>query len=1007
LDDCQSTGCLSPAEASAARRFVQFPTDVERSPANKFHAALSHRVALKFFRPAQRDECVAALLVLLQRYAQQDNIALDLFGLMPERVALDLEIPGEIPVSTLIDKIRVALQVAVSPKVSRSAPANIAATFAEKLCSDPDEGRYDVHFIVTPGDISVVYNAELLRPTTVSRLLESYVILLSTLLSDPVTAIQQLPLLSPGAIAVLATELDGETAFYPAMPIHRLFSEQAKRRPAALAALFEGHRLTYGELDERSNRLAHHLLACGVEPGDAVAVCVRPSLDIVVAMLAIWKARGIYLPLDPTHPEALIGRMLNEAQPRLVLSCSALAGLTASLPQFHFDRDADLLERQEATAPPIESDLADPATLFYTSGTTGRSKGVVTTQANLIQYIHSARRKYGFYADDIFVSLARYTFSISLFELVSPLCCGASLKILARDDVLSPVRLCRALKDVTVLHAGPSLLGSLFRHLRSNPSASCRFLGMRHASSGGDMVTPAVMEEMGLVFPNAELFVIYGCSEISCMGTTYPIDRERPVSRTLVGKPFPNVTLRLLDSVGNAVPYGVAGEIYFAGNGVALGYLDRPELTAEKFAEIDGLRFYRTGDIGRLHEDGNLEFLGRRDFQIQLRGIRIELAGIESVVQQLGLAAQCAVVARPSEDGEMRLVAFVVKPRNERIATFRRALALELPDYMLPHQVAALDAMPLTANGKLDRNHLRDMPIEMQREFGAGGLPKNERERQIAVVFARVLGLREVGTEDDFFDLGGDSLLGALALTQIEQAIGIAIPPSALFENATVRALAADRSGGASVEATESVLLNERTSGPPLFMLSGVHIYRELARRLDGYFATYGVFSPHELGAFDPDGEFQTVEDLAQDYIKSIRRRQPAGPYRLLGYSFSGIIAYEVAHQLERAGEKVEMLVLIDSHLPEWSAGWKGRLSMLSRLRFSTLRGTASFLRRRLRERSAAEYGGAQVYYDDKELGLWEVRRGVANYNTVAGYLPRLRSWKGKVVADRIRYETA
>ncbi len=992
---------------------MQLPTDAERSSATEYQAAASAGVRHTLFRPTRREELLGALFGLLQRYTQQETISLDVFirdGAAEWQIALDLEVAGDGPVSSVIDSTRLALMVAVPPMRDMGRPSNIAATFIQaprrtgssiepEMADLPTGAGYDAHFVLMPTPdgvvLSVVYNARLLRPSTVGRLVESYGVLLAATLSDRTTAVHRLPLLSPRTIDALSAELDGETAIYPALPIHRLFGILAKRQPEALAAACQGRRLTYGDLEARSNRLAHHLIACGVGPDVPVAVCVTPSLEVLVAMLAIWKARGVYLPLDPTHPETLIGQMLDEARPRLVLTSAALSGLTGRYPQFCFDRDSHLLRKQPRTAPRTEPCLADPAYLLYTSGTTGKAKGVVGTQANLVQYIHSAGQRYGFTARDIFVSVARYTFSISLFELVSPLCCGGSLRILERDEILCPERLCRTLKEVTVLHAGPSLLGSLFRYLRATPSVPRAFPKMRHASSGGDMVTPAVMEEMARVFPKAELFVIYGCSEVSCMGTSYAVDREATASRTLVGKPFPNVTLRVFDADRNLVPFGVVGEICFAGAGVAEGYLDRPELTAEKFAWIDGRRFYQTGDIGRLHADGNLEILGRRDFQVKLRGIRIELAGIEKVVQALGLAAQCAVVAIRQGEGDVRLVAFVVKPRNDKIATFRRALARELPDYMLPHRVVVLEAMPLTANGKLDRNRLKEMPWQTRLDGNGTVGPVNDRERTVAEIFARVLGLREVGVEDSFFDLGGDSLLGAIALTEIERAIGVAIPPSVLFENGTVRALADHRPDG-DPDMPKPILLNGKCSGPPLFLLSGVHIYRELARQLDGRCAAYGVFAPHELLAFDPASEIQSVETLAQDYIRIIRRQQPTGPYRLLGYSFSGIVAYEVARQLTAAGETIELLTLVDSHLPEWSAGWKCRLAMIGRLRSAPLRSVAAFFRRRLREKFAPDLRNeALVYHDDQELGRWEVQRGVANGNTVARYRSRIRSFPG------------
>jgi thioesterase domain-containing protein len=517
---------------------------------------------------------------------------------------------------------------------------------------------------------------------------------------------------------------------------------------------------------------------------------------------------------------------------------------------------------------------------------------------------------------------------------------------------------------------------------------------MRHASSGGDMVSPSVMQEMKRVFPNAELFVIYGCTEISCMGTTFPIPRETKVNRTFVGKPFPDVALRVLDSNRNLVPFGVVGEICFAGEGIVRGYFDRPELTAEKFVEIEGRRFYQTGDMGRLHPDYNLEILGRRDFQVQLRGIRIELAGLEKTVQELGLAAQCAVVAKKLEEGDVRLLAFVVKPSVDSAAAFRRTLAAELPDYMLPHHVVALDAMPLTVNGKLDRNRLKEMPWDSQLGSSSRTPPANERERKIADVFARVLGRAEVGVEDSFFDLGGDSLRCVIALQEIELAIGVAIAPHVLFEGATVRALANHAPGEAFAE-SRPIALSEKSSGPPLFMLSGIHIYRALANRLGARCSCYGVFARREMAAFGPESGSHSIEDLARDYLTIIRSQQPKGPYRLLGYSFAGIVAYELAQQLRAAGEEVSFLALVDAALPEWVLGWRYRVSQIARLLSAPRRDVLTFVLRRLK---LVPPGADSLRYRDHErLGPLEERRDEANRAAAALYTPFIRPFAGRV----------
>ena len=998
----------------AARRFAQLPTDWERTPGRTHEAATSTYASAELPRgaidSARQARFVGVLGALLQRYTQQDSISIDVIirhaSGLERRSAVDANLAGHTPLSAVISQAASSLNGA---RTTTESSSNIVVTFIDG--AEPSQAavdayvagspKCDLHFILTPArgeaPLLVAYDSRLFRAETVDRLVGGLVALLRAAPADE-TPIEKLPMLGFDEARAITTAQENGTLVYPRVPVHRIFEDLAKKQPTAIAAQFQGRTLTYAELEAQSNRLAHHLIASGVGPDVAVGVCLRPSLEVLVSLLAIFKARGLYLPLDPTHPEALLARMLDEAKPRLVLTHSSLSALTCAdrFPQFCFDTSWGLVESQLTTAPELDASLEDAAYLLYTSGTTGRPKGVLATQGNLAHYIHSAQQMYRFCADDVFVSLARYTFSISLFELVSPLCCGASLRILERDDVLSPERLERVLRDVTVLHAGPSLLGTLFRHLRTAPATTPRtFPRMRHASTGGDLVPPSTMEEMKRVFENAEIYVIYGCTEISCMGTTFPVPRDTQVTRSFVGKPFPDVAVRVVDPKGELVPFGVVGEICFAGNGIVRGYLHQPELTTQKFVAWGGRRFYQTGDVGRLHTDGNLEILGRRDFQVQLRGIRVELGAIENAIRDLGLAAQCAVVAKKIDVDDVRLVAFVVKPTDASVSAFRRALSNELPDYMLPQNVVVLDAMPLTVNGKLDRKRLQEMPWEPQTSARRAP-PQNETEKIIAKVFCDVLEVKEVNVDEDFFDLGGHSLLAVIAIHEIEEALGVTFPPHILFERPTVRGLAAYAVGTLATE-SRAILLNEKCAAPPLFMLSGIHIYRELAKRLEGRYPAYGVFAGSELGTFESTSTNYSVRDLASDYVKIIRREQPSGPYRLLGYSFAGIVAYDVAQQLRDAGEEVRFLALVDAMLPEWTLGWKFRVSQLARLPSVSPRDLLAFMVGRVRK-SLREPGSEFVRYgDDARVGPLERQRDQINYRAAAEYMAKMRPFAGNV----------
>jgi amino acid adenylation domain-containing protein len=818
-------------------------------------------------------------------------------------------------------------------------------------------------------------------------------VLLAAALHEADTRVDALPLLSTHEITALELVCVGRASDEPDEPVLLRFERFARELPNAVAARHGKHSLTYGELDARATQLARHLRLSGVRAESMVGVCLPPSLDVLVSILAIFKAGGVYVPLDPTHPRALVAMIVEETKPKLVLTHASFAGhpLPEDAPLLCLDRDFALVEQAPADTVLPAPQVEQSAYVLYTSGTTGKPKGVLATQRNLAHYLKVARQRFGFRREDTFCSLARYTFSISFFELLSPLAAGASVILLDRDEVLDPARLTAVLEQVTVVHAGPSLLGNLFRHLRANGTRT--FANLRHASSGGDMVPPHLLEEMKQVFNEAELFVIYGCTEISCMGSAYPVRRNGVATRSFVGRPFSDVTVRVLDEHGNLVPFGVTGEIYFAGKGVASRYLARPELTSERFVCFDGQRFYRTGDLGRVHADGNVEMLGRRDFQVQLRGIRVELGGIEATVRELGLAAQCVVIAAARDEHDVRLVAFVVEPQVTDAASFRKALAARLPDYMLPQGLVVLETMPVTANGKLDRMKLRELAFQAPRAGGSKRAAEGVAEQAVAAAFATVLGVRDVGADDDFFDLGGHSLSCVLLMEELQNKLGISVSPGLLFEHTTVAAIAKALYTG-SESAQRPILLSQSADKPALFLLLGVHLYRELARRLQDHYSVYGVYAGSELALFE-GGEGPSVTTLAAEYVSLIKRQQPVGPYRVGGMSFGGIVAYEVAQLLRRAGDEVEHLLLIDAVLPEAPIAKVLRLAKMPRIEL------ARELQHRLRARLVAPSNvpvtdGLVQSHDDDALNTLEEQRQAAYRSAARDYRRSIEAFAGR-----------
>lgn len=782
---------------------------------------------------------------------------------------------------------------------------------------------------------------------------------------------------------------------------------------------YEDTFLTYEDLERKSGLLAQYLHKINLPEQSRVGVCLKPGLDLLVAILGIFRAGMVYVPFDPTHPPAYVKHMIDIANPGVVLVDQHTDGLASlrSLQRLiigNLDLESSYKSNQVyGYLNPlwIEYNKIDPnliAVIFFTSGTTGKPKGVPLSHRNIAHFVRSACQTYRFRESDIITSIARYTFSISLFELLCPLLSGGQVWLMEREKILDPENLVRVLENVSVVHAGPSLLSSLFRYLSSRGDQKV-FPNIRHASSGGDIVSPSIMEKMKEVFPKAELYVIYGCTEISCMGTTYEIPRDIKVPATLVGKPFSGVDLLLIDMDKREVSAETIGEICFGGPGVTEGYIDQEDLNTNKFIKLkdkkfsdqrlsQGMRYYRTGDLGRIGLNGQLEILGREDFQIQLRGMRVELVGIENTIREKGLA-ESGVLILDKETGNETLVAYVVGPKYQNVRDFRSELARYFPDYMLPHQMVILDALPLTANGKLDRQALhgiswREKNTDLKHKpiFEPSKLPieptNDKIQMKVMQIFSSVLDQPSVELDDDFFQIGGHSLLAVLAIQELQKAFGSKFNPDSFFKAPTARLLAQSLKESVST-VKRPILLKDSQAGESIFFLSGVHLYSALAEQLSDDFKCYGVFSAHEI-TFPDQASFMSVKAVAQNYLSMIRSRDPKGPYHIVGYSFAGIVAYEMAQILHRLGTPPASLVLIDAILPEWILGLKYRIQQVKRIFRRPISDTIGFVRNtflsRLLSREQQPLADLR-FFGDQSLEKLEARRDAMNHEAAADYL--------------------
>ncbi|HEX8620257.1 MAG TPA: amino acid adenylation domain-containing protein, partial [Thermoanaerobaculia bacterium] len=733
------------------------------------------------------------------------------------------------------------------------------------------------------------YDRDLFEPATIERLAARLQAFCAELVREPQRALSQLQALPPAELQTLRDwSSGGVTQTNPARTLADAFERQVEQTPDAQALVFETTRLTYRQLNEAANRLAHHLRKRGAGPEAIVALTFERSAEMVIAILATLKAGAAYLPLDPSYPAERLAFMRADSGSTIALDAQSLAAT---------DLDAYPAHAPERAALQPEH----LAYLIYTSGSTGRPKGVAVTHANACASALARAELYG--PAERFLLVPSFAFDSSVAVLFGTLLTGGTL-VIAPDAVLQDAdALARliAAESIAELLLVPLLYDALLD--AASPLASLRTVIV--AGEAIPRTLPARHRER---VPHAALYNEYGPTEGSVWSSVARVETDA----ITIGRPIANTQSLVLDERLQPAPIGGIGHLYIAGAGVARGYRGRTGLTAERFVANPygppGARMYRTGDLARWNANGELEFAGRADQQVKIRGFRIEPGEIEAALTMLPAVAQSAVVPR-TISGETRLVAYVVPRAACEPSALRAALGERLPKHMMPSVFVPLDGLPLTPNGKLDRNALPD-PVH-ERATRAAVPPRDALELQLVRIWEEVLNVAPVGVTDDFFDLGGHSLLAVKLMTRVRRDCGVHVPLAALFEQATVEHLARTIRAGATGNARTLVPLQTRGSAAPLFLIhqagGNVMSYLHLARRLER--PVYGV---QARGLDGRERPLDDMESMAASYISAIRAVQPHGPYHLGGHSLGGRIAFEIARQLEEGGGRVALLAIID-----------------------------------------------------------------------------------------------
>ncbi|MFE2323274.1 amino acid adenylation domain-containing protein [Streptomyces sp. NPDC059385] len=861
------------------------------------------------------------------------------FGELVDRAretALGAYAHQEVPFERLVEEVRPERDLSRNPLFQvmlvldeeAAAPPAPAGLDVEPLSLASGASKFDLslYFVEEAGVLrgEAVFATDLFDRATVERMTAALTELLTAAVADPSVPLGALPLMGPAEERRILGEGIGSAEPTADRPLPVLVGEQASRTPEAVAVDDGERSLTYAGLWEVSGRLARELARLGVGAEAAVAVCAERSVLLPAALLGVLRSGGMYVPVDPGYPADRIGYMLADSGARVMV----VSGLSdaAQAPDGVAVVDLDVLAAgggARADLAPVRLEPEQSAYALYTSGSTGRPKGVTVPHRALANFTRDMVRRLELTAGDTVAAVTTASFDIAVLELLVPLVCGATVRVVDRETARDGILLAKELDaaPVTVVQATPATWHQLMESGWQAPHV--------RALCGGEALPSALAERMRTAL--GTVWNVYGPTETTVWSTAHRLSGpvgERPVP---IGAALANTRLHVLDATLRPVPVGVFGELYIGGDGVARGYHGRPGLTADRFVPdpyAAGGRLYRTGDLVRRLADGTLEYRGRADGQVKVRGHRMELGEIESALARHPRVLAAAVAVHGT--GVDAVLAGYVTWRDEEgdVRELGDFLRQDLPEYMVPAVLTALDRLPLTPNGKLDRKALPAPSADAVRGDGAGRIaPRDTTELRMARLWEQTLGTAPIGVRDDFFALGGHSLKAFALMAAVRREFGVELPLNLVFRRRTVELLCeALPEAGATAANLLVPLADGDLSRPPLVLVhprgGDVVCYRDLVRDLS---ARPGgdrrILGLESVGYNTDERPLETVPEMAERYLVALREEQPHGPYLLAGWSFGGTVAYEMAARLEAAGEEVAFLGLIDAAAPGAAPG--------------------------------------------------------------------------------------
>ncbi|MEN6309577.1 MAG: amino acid adenylation domain-containing protein [Anaerohalosphaeraceae bacterium] len=785
--------------------------------------------------------------------------------------------------------------------------------------------KFDLSLFVEETDrdivVSAEYNTALYKPETITRILTHYEHLLSCALHTPEVSLCQISLLTEPEQQQLA-EWNNTHKDYPKDKcIHQLFEQQAAKTPDAVALVFEEQTLNYQQLNARANQLAHYLMAHGVGSDVPVGVCMDRSFELMVALLGILKAGGVYVPLDPAYPTERLNHMIRETGMTVILTRQRFQILDFGQSSHIVAVDSkwkQICAASPLTNPEVSIRLQHATYILFTSGSTGTPKGVVVEHGAILNSFLWLQETFALGSQDRVLQKTTFTFDVSLWDMLWPLLFGARVVLASPEKHIDMDYLVEMIRShqITVINFVPSVLDLFLSHPRVSQCTSLRLV-----LAAGEALSYSLQTRFFELL-KAELHNLYGPTE-TIQVTWWACRKDSPYPMVPIGKPIANTQAYILDHALQPVPIGVPGELYIGGVQLARGYLARPELTEERFIRNPfnpdpNSRLYKTGDICRWLEDGNIDYLGRADDQVKIRGFRIELGEIETALRSHPGVAQAAVAIHENQPGQKTLLGYIVCTQKQAVTAndILAYLRQRLPDYMIPAGIMELDQIPLTASGKTNRKALPTMKtVQSHRPLR---LPETKLHRQLAEIWKDLLQIPQVGIDDNFFHLGGHSLLAARLFYYLEKCFQISLPLGLIFEAPTLGQLAAHlQNQRHDVMSKAVVQIKPGRLKQGIFYLPGVggHTlnFYHLAHYLNIPLSQYGLNLPGLDGKQKP---METIEQMASFFIREIQQIQPEGPYWLCGFSMGGRIAYEMALQLTKQGHNVAFLGILGTSAP-------------------------------------------------------------------------------------------